>query len=49
MSDNMALVLITCVASLTAGGVIVALTRSAVEIVRIVKGRDQSPKGGIVR
>lgn len=44
MSDNTALVLIICVASVTAGGVIVALTRAAVEIVRIVKGRDVDEK-----
>lgn len=44
MSDNTALVLIICVASLTAGGVIVALTRAAVEIVRIVKRPEQAPR-----
>lgn len=37
MNANTALVLITCVASLTAGVVIVAAIRGAVEIVRIIR------------
>jgi hypothetical protein len=44
VNANTALVLITCVASLTGGVVIVAAIRGAVEIVRIVRGPGRPEK-----
>lgn len=47
MSDNTALVLIVCVMSITIGAAVIAGIRGAVEIIRVLRGREPDPKTGL--
>jgi hypothetical protein len=47
MSDNTALVLVICCISMTVGGSLIAAIRGAVEIIRIIKGREPHHKTAV--
>ena len=44
MSDNTALVMVICCVSMTVCGSLIAAIRGAVEIIRIIKGRETERK-----